>query len=92
MFCYSNPKIYSVITHLHWLSEPVQMSNYKTSFFITALEGIVLSTYLRFSQSKMLLTIDERGSKIARNSVFEYHLSLNCQATNGNHNSVSNDF
>ena len=26
-------------------------------------------------QSKMLLTIDERGSKIARNSVFDCHLS-----------------
>ena len=26
-------------------------------------------------QSKMLLTMDERGSKIARNSVFDRHLS-----------------
>ena len=36
--------------------------------------------YMRFitpdrRQSKMLLTIDERGSKIARNSVFDSHLS-----------------
>ena len=38
-------------------------------------------------QSKTLLTIDERGSKNAINRVF------NCQsATNGNRNSVSNDF
>ena len=42
-------------------------------------------------QSKTLLTIDERGSKIARNSVFDCHLSPS-GAINGNKNSVSNDF
>ena len=36
-------------------------------------------------QSKTLLTIDERGLKIARNSVFDCHLSPV-------ENSVSNDF
>ena len=35
-------------------------------------------------QSITLLTIDERGSKIARNSVFDCHLSPVNRATNGN--------
>ena len=42
-------------------------------------------------QSKMLLTINESGSKIARNSVFDCHLSpVRRQMTI--ENSVSNDF
>ena len=42
-------------------------------------------------QLKMLLTIHECGSKITRNSVFDCHFVAS-QATNGNQNSVSNDF
>ena len=38
--------------------------------------GLISHRYRR--QSKTLLTIDERGSKIARNSIFD------CRATNGN--------
>ena len=42
-------------------------------------------------QSKTLLTIDERGSKIARNSVYDCHLSpVGRQMAIDN--SVSNDF
>ena len=42
-------------------------------------------------QSKTLLTIDERGSRIARNSVFDCHLSpVGRQMVI--YNSVSNDF
>ena len=41
--------------------------------------------------SKMLLTIDEPGSKIARNSVFDCHLSPNWRQM-AIENSVSNDF
>ena len=41
-------------------------------------------------QSKSLLTIDERGSKIARNSVFDCHLSPVRQMAI--ENSFSNDF
>ena len=42
-------------------------------------------------QSKMLSTIDERGSKIDRNSVFDCHLSPVWQQM-AIENSVSNDF
>ena len=42
-------------------------------------------------QSKMLLTIDERGSKIARNSVFDCNLSPNWRQM-AIENSVSNNF
>ena len=42
-------------------------------------------------QSKMLLTIDERGSKIARNSVFDCHLSPVGRQM-AIEKSVSNDF
>ena len=47
-------------------------------------------------QLKLLLTIDERGSKIARNRVFDCHLSqiaiCRLTVTNGNQNNVSNYF
>ena len=42
-------------------------------------------------QSKTLLTIDERGSKTARNSVFDCHLSPGRRQM-AIENSVSNDF
>ena len=42
-------------------------------------------------QSKTRLTIDERGSKIARNSVFDCHLSP-VRRQMAIENSVSNDF
>ena len=42
-------------------------------------------------QSKTLLTIDERGSKFARNSVFDCHLSP-VRRQMAIKNSVSNDF
>ena len=42
-------------------------------------------------QSKTLLTVDERGSKLARNSIFDCHLSpVGRQMVI--ENSVSNDF
>ena len=44
-----------------------------------------------FRKSKKLLTIDERGSQIARNSVFDCHLSL-CGRQMAIENYVSNDF
>ena len=42
-------------------------------------------------QSKTLLTIDERGSKLARNNDFDCHLSL-VGRQKAIKNSVSNDF
>ena len=42
-------------------------------------------------QSRMLLTIDERGSEMTRNSVFDFHLSPVGRQM-AIENSVSNDF
>ena len=43
-------------------------------------------------QSKILLTIDERGSEIATNSVFDCNLSPVAMSPMANENSVSNYF
>ena len=48
-------------------------------------------TTLGRRQSKTFLTIDERGPKIARNSVFDCHLSPVGRQM-ATENSVSNDF
>ena len=43
----------------------------------TASENLALSLHIQteWQQSKMFFTFDERGLKIVRNSVFDYHLS-----------------
>ena len=71
------------------------ISQNKMSIFIFL--GILFAYSIRvllhedYSQSKTLLTINERGSKIARNSVFDCHLSPAGRQM-AIKNSVSNDF
>ena len=63
------------------------------SFCVCSLKLQFQETYITPGrrQSKTLLTVDERGSKIARNSVFDCHLSPDWWQM-AIKNSVSNDF
>ena len=78
------------------------LSTYQLDFGVTGLQAchIGRKRYLAPSQAQvhtgkaaieMLLTIDERGSKIARNSVFDCHLSP-VGRQKAIENSVSKDF
>ena len=67
---------------LIYLNQNLVCSSYKISIY---------SKRLHTGQSKMLLTIDERGSKITRNSVFDWHLSPVGRQM-AIKNSVSNDY
>ena len=69
---------------------------YQRNGLVHEIVALIVSTLDR-RKSKSLLTIDEHGSKIARNSVCDCHLSpfgrqIARMATNGNQNIVSNDF
>ena len=70
-----------------WLSEPYPLGNHKDGFSFIPAHIAYNMLHVKSSmnitvfiltrdrqQSKMLITIDECGSKIARNSVFDCHL------------------
>ena len=73
---------------------PLGFAGYISKGFIGGIFAHAISTKLSTSdrrQSKTLLTSDERGSKLTRNSVFDFHLSLVGRQM-AIKNFVSNDF
>ena len=78
-------RVVRIVNHAVYLEDPVTLPLeeicHSLGFVITPDRG----------QSKMLLTINEQGSKIVRNRVFDCHLSP-FRRQMSTENSVSNDF